>query len=208
MPPKKGTPNRKGAIRREQILDAATELFARHGYRGTGILELAERVGISHVGILHHFGSKEELLRAVIERNDRVQADLTGPVVQQGVLGAFARSGSASAIRSQAVLIRLRTVLLAENLDPDDPLHDYFDQRQQEVRGIIRAEIRAGQADGRIRTDIDPDTKAAEVLAFIVGIEIQWLLNPDAINLEQVYASFGRSLTEGLTAVNQREGAG
>ncbi|MGH2988232.1 MAG: TetR/AcrR family transcriptional regulator, partial [Solirubrobacterales bacterium] len=72
----KRRPQARGEARREAILDAAVKLFARNGFRGTGILGLAEEVGITHAGVLHHFGSKERLLLAVVDRRDREQAAL------------------------------------------------------------------------------------------------------------------------------------
>src|SRR5205809_169296 len=60
----------RAARRREEIIAAASALFARHGYRGTGLAEIAARVGITQAGVLYHFGSKDGLLRAVIEHRD------------------------------------------------------------------------------------------------------------------------------------------
>ena len=48
------------------------------------------------------------------------------------------------------------------------------------------------------KRDIDPDAKAVEILAFIIGLEMQWLLNKSAIDLEKVYASFVRTLVDDL----------
>jgi AcrR family transcriptional regulator len=50
------------------ILDAAAARFAAHGPAGIRLQEIAADVGVSHPAILHHFGSREDLMRAVIER--------------------------------------------------------------------------------------------------------------------------------------------
>src|SRR5689334_8496970 len=90
MPPRKGSTNRRGLARREQILDAAVELFAHHGYRGTGIMALAERVGISHPGVLRYFGTKEGLLHAVMERRFGSLDALAESLGDKGILGLLA----------------------------------------------------------------------------------------------------------------------
>ena len=55
---------------RERILDAAMDLFAEHGFRGTPIAEIERRVGLAAGtgSLYHHFPSKEALLREAVER--------------------------------------------------------------------------------------------------------------------------------------------
>lgn len=55
------------AQRREQILAAATQAFARAGYAATGLAEVAAEAGVSQVILYRHFASKAELYRAVLD---------------------------------------------------------------------------------------------------------------------------------------------
>ncbi|MEU0479986.1 helix-turn-helix domain-containing protein [Streptosporangium sp. NPDC006013] len=66
------------AERREQILDAATRAFARAGFAGTGLDDVALEAGISHVILYRHFDSKAALYRAVLERACERLAEQTG----------------------------------------------------------------------------------------------------------------------------------
>jgi hypothetical protein len=100
---------------------------------------------------------------------------------------------------SRWVLTRLETVLRVENLDPSDPLHDYFVQKTQRTRAVIAAEIRTGEERGEIRSDINPDVKAIEIVAFGIGMETQSLLTSNAIDRDQVHQSFARALIDDLT---------
>ncbi|HAZ32914.1 MAG TPA: hypothetical protein DCY63_03645 [Acidimicrobiaceae bacterium] len=52
----------RGVECRARILDAALEFFAEQGFILTSLPMIAERVGITHAGTLHHFGSKEGVL--------------------------------------------------------------------------------------------------------------------------------------------------
>ena len=58
----------KSDVSRERILAAATEVFSTRGYAGAGVDRLAERSGIAKTAIYYHFGNKEGLLAAVLER--------------------------------------------------------------------------------------------------------------------------------------------
>ena len=53
---------------RTRILDAAMLVFRRHGFRRSSIAQAAEAAGLTRQALYHHFKSKEELFRAVIER--------------------------------------------------------------------------------------------------------------------------------------------
>ena len=54
--------------RREAIIEPARLAFAAHGYAGTSLDRIARDAGVKKAGILHHFGSKERLYFAVLER--------------------------------------------------------------------------------------------------------------------------------------------
>lgn len=53
--------------RRQQILDVATDLFARQGFNGTTTRQIAQRAAVNEAIIFRHFPTKEELYWAVIE---------------------------------------------------------------------------------------------------------------------------------------------
>src|SRR3954453_15251739 len=63
-------PYAKGVVKRAEILRAALEVIARHGYRKTSTRELAAAAGLSEAGMLHYFGSKEKLFEEVLRARD------------------------------------------------------------------------------------------------------------------------------------------
>jgi len=190
-PEKPRKPQARGLARRKAILDAAVRLFAERGFRGTGITGLAKEVGISHVGLLHHFGTKENLLHAVVVRRDAEQAELTRRLAGLRGLEAL-RAIELIGERDvhEDVHTRLLVVLTGENLQPDDPLNGYFRDRYELARAFIADAVRSGQDDGEIRADADPETVAAEVMAFIAGSSIQWLLDPGAVDVTATYRDY------------------
>lgn len=59
------TEKEEGRARRGQILEAALALFLKHGYEGTPLSAVAEAVGLSKPGIVHHFPTKVDILKAL-----------------------------------------------------------------------------------------------------------------------------------------------
>ncbi|HEX7740323.1 MAG TPA: helix-turn-helix domain-containing protein [Marmoricola sp.] len=159
--------------RREEILDTAERLVAEHGYRGLRLDQVAETCAMTRAGILHHFSSKEAVLVALLERRDALdEAEL-----RRRFAGPLDRAATRAALHDLVVrnsaqpdLIRLYTVLSAESLDPAHPAHDYFVQRQRRAVQLL-AEVAAPWHPA-------PDRLATSVLAFLDGIQIQWLRDP------------------------------
>lgn len=68
----RATPRQAGDLEpREQILDAAAELFAEHGYAGTSTRAIAERVGVRQASLYYHFAGKDEILLELLETSVR-----------------------------------------------------------------------------------------------------------------------------------------
>lgn len=63
---------------RGRLLDAALTRFARDGWGGTSIRDLARDVGIRESSVYKHFPSKQALFDALIERADARMADVAG----------------------------------------------------------------------------------------------------------------------------------
>lgn len=59
---------KKAEERRNEILDAADELFGQKGFDGTSTNDLLEKVGIARGTLYHHFKSKEDIMDALIDR--------------------------------------------------------------------------------------------------------------------------------------------
>lgn len=73
--------------RREELLDRLVTEFAAHGVGGRSLRELAEAVGTSHRMLLHHFGSRDELLIAVVDEVERRQMAILRELGAEGQQG-------------------------------------------------------------------------------------------------------------------------
>lgn len=64
--PRKQQPSRPGATARDEILDAAAELFTTQGYAPTSTRSIAEAVGIRQSSLYHHFSTKDDILEVLL----------------------------------------------------------------------------------------------------------------------------------------------
>jgi AcrR family transcriptional regulator len=189
----------KAARRRTEIVAIAAELFARKGFRGTGLAEIAALAGLTQAGLLHHFKSKKALLLAVIERRNATSEafamELLGADPERALedMPSFARRN-----REQPEMAKLFTVLVAENLEEHAPAHQHFVDRYRSLRAIIATFLRNGQAAGRIRADIDIELRAAEIVATLDGLQTQWLLDPDRVDIVRSVDAYAASLRDSL----------
>ncbi|RSS63441.1 TetR/AcrR family transcriptional regulator [Streptomyces sp. WAC06614] len=196
----KGQVQKRGVERRRAMVDAAIELFAQQGVRGTGVAAVAARAGVTPSALIHHFGSKDALVRAVLEEADRralerlsVTADAE-PTLRQAI-DWFVRDAEHTAA-AERELAALHTALTAENLDPGAALHGWFRDRGRALRAHLVSLFTRAEADGTARPGLDAQTLAAEVAAFLEGAHLLWLLDPERIDLVALH----RSYFDGLTA--------
>jgi AcrR family transcriptional regulator len=172
----------KGLLRRQAIIEAATGAFARGGFEGASVLEIAGEVGISRAGLFHHFETKEELLMAVLDRREKLDREVF-------VASGSRRAGGMGVLRGMVELarrneerpglVRLYVVLAAEATEPSHPAHAYFEQHYDRIlEGTTRA-VQGARASGALRDGIDPVRFAADLIALQDGLQLQWLLRPE-----------------------------
>jgi AcrR family transcriptional regulator len=171
-------------LRRQEIISAAVEIFGAKGFGGGTLQDIADQVGMTHAGILHHFGSKDQLLLEVLTRRDETDvADLEERRIPGGV-GLFrhlVRTAFANAQR--AGIVQAFVVLSAESVTEDNPGRAYFENRYRTLRSDVAA---AFEDLCRERGVSNPQLVAdasASILAVMDGLQVQWLLDPDAVDL-------------------------
>ncbi|MFC8798756.1 TetR family transcriptional regulator [Promicromonospora sp. NPDC057138] len=169
----------KSAERRRSIVEAAHAVFAERGYQAGSFQEIADRVGMSQTGLLHYFPTKSELLLAVLHRRDEITVDAAPE--SEGLIQGIV--GRARANESLPGVIELYSVLCAESTTEGHPARSYFVGRFAEIRTTYAAELRALQAEGRVRPGVDPERAAASLVGLWDGLQVQWLLEPERIDV-------------------------
>jgi len=198
MPAKKGKPQARGLARQDQILDAAFEMFATDGVRATSIVAVARRAGLSEAGLLHHFRSKDALLLAVLDRADASYPDAEGWIIEGGGgLESLRRfPASAQVLADRPMLARLRAIVSAEAVVADGAARRYVRHRNELIRRLLVALLVRAKRNDDVRPGVDPTTCATQILSFTEGIQIQWMLTPDKIDLFDAYNTYFAGLID------------
>jgi AcrR family transcriptional regulator len=190
----------QGENTRQAILDAAVELYAEAGFRGTGLMAIGERAGVHHATVLYHFKSSRDLLLAVLEERDRRFLELSAGTLREGGLAALLDLPFIARFnRKHRVWAKLFAVLQVENLDEDADAHDYFVARRNEARELLVGLLRTAKKRGEIRNDVDERATADTILAFMGGITVQAFLDPKRVDPVAVYQRFTAMLVHDLT---------
>lgn len=186
------TPRRTQAERtrasREKIIHSAIEAFARNGFRGAKLADIAKAAGLTEPGLLHHFPSKTHLLMEVLKERDRIDSERMRATLQKNG-NQLLEAGIELVKHNQTVpgLVQLFNLLVAESISPDHPAHEFFIERYQRERGHwIQAIVQAQQA-GEIRSDISPETLTVLIFAIMDGLQMQWLMEPEKIDMAGLF---------------------
>lgn len=190
----------RGHQRRRDIIEAAADLFAANGYRGTGLAAIADRVGVTQPTVLHHFGSKAGLLLALLDHLGEADDPAVGRPSSLEARLSDTLPLIAARIRSDRRRAHLMTVLVAENLLPEAPAHEWFVRNYDRHRRAIADVLRAAQVAGSVRASDDADILATQVMAVVDGLEALWIRDPQAIDLEAVLEEFGLMWDADLTS--------
>jgi AcrR family transcriptional regulator len=160
------------ALRRDEFIDAAQRLMTVKGYDALSIQDVLADLGASKGAFYHYFGSKEDLLDAVVERMADASLALLAPIVDDPDLDAIHKfeaffSGIAQykAERREFVLGLLRTWISDDNAIVRERLRRWI---VPHLTPVLAAIIRQGRDEG-VFDAADPDATARVLVALLQG---------------------------------------
>jgi len=161
--------------RRRQILDAAVRVFARSGYHGSRVGDIAEEAGVAHGLLYHYFPSKEAVLQtifrenwgALIERFRAVEAaDEPAPEKLEGIAKILLRTWRND---PDLVTVMVREVARSQQLQGQV-------EEVREAFVIVQRVIEEGQATGAFRRDLDARLASWVVYGGLEEVLTGWVL--------------------------------
>jgi AcrR family transcriptional regulator len=173
-------PYKRGIERRREVVQIATEVFGKSGFRGGTLQQVADRVGGTPAAVLKLFGTKEKLLLAVLDHWDAV----TRGIAQDGRAELARLDGLAKLMNYHVEhpgLLQLYTTMAAEAANPQHPAHAYMTARYSRTLTDMKNQFREAVESGYFVPMTDDEiSRAGEfLLAAMDGLQIQFLLMPD-----------------------------
>lgn len=195
---------RRSALRRREILESAARTIGNRGYAGATLAVIAEDVGISAPSLLHHFRNKESLLTELIGFRDELSRDDGPTSFDEGGQALLDHLGDTAELNARdRGLTQLYAVLLGESLTEGHPAQAYFRDRFHGLRAPVRDALLSAVADPAVPTE-DVLEAATAIVAVMDGVQYQFLLAPEAVDMAAVTRRTVRALLADLRAQSGR----
>ncbi|MFM9451486.1 TetR/AcrR family transcriptional regulator [Streptomyces europaeiscabiei] len=173
----------KAQQRRQEILKIAMDTFAARGYNNASLQEIADRAGVTQAGVLHYFRSKAQLLTSVLALRDETDIEQLGSERPRGLTFLRHLVDTARRNADREGIVRLYSVLSAESVTEGHPAQEYFRDRYTGLRVFVSEALAEACELGEIRTDLNLEDAANAIIAVMDGLQIQWLLAPDSVDM-------------------------
>lgn len=187
---------------RRLILDAAYAVFARRGYGGAAVDEILAEAGVSKGAFYHHFPSKEAVFQALLaERARRCTEAMAAAVVGEAPLPENVRNilrAGWKVLTDDPVWANIQMEFWVHaTREPwaREAMSDSFRQCRQ----FLATALAAAQQRGAVRPQVDPEAAARLILALSDGVVVQWQIQPDEVQLDNLIESMADMITLFLT---------
>jgi len=170
--------------KRTEILEAAVEIFGNKGSTNGTLADVAEQVGMTHAGVLHHFGSKQKLLLEVLAYRDQADVqDLDEKHIPGGpeLFVHLVRTAFTNAQRPG--IVQAYTVLSNESVTDGHPARSFFEERYTTLRREVSEAFQALCAQEGVTEPTTIAVASSSILAVMDGLQLQWLLHPEIVEL-------------------------
>jgi AcrR family transcriptional regulator len=169
-----------------RLLDATASLIAERGLERTTLADIGTRAGYSQGLVTRRFGSKSNLLVALVDRltarfgperlGDTV-GDRTGPAAVRHILEEIRDD----AVRSPSD-VRGFYALMFEAVKPVPELRDRLRDLNRVFRHMLAELVAAGVRDGSVSPQVDPVAMANLITATLRGAAYLWMLDPEDVD--------------------------
>ena len=198
---------------REQVLDAAEQVFRERGVGHASLAEVADAAGVTRGAIYHHFASKAELFEAMLARAempldaafDAPQLPVADPLgtVRETAIKALLHLTSCDRVRNIFEVAFLR----CEYTDELAPVEQRHLQERSHCLGFCVGLLEQAVARGQLPPDTDTRLASHLLYALIGGLMRDWVQAPASFDLKSAAPQLVDLFLAGLRAAPPRRSA-
>ncbi len=191
------------AISDRAMLDAAIELILEHGTDKTTLARIGEKAGYSRGLATYRFGSKAGLFDEVCKSISRRWLDY----LNEGVGKEYGVDAMCAALDDYFRFVsdmpreaRVLQILYCAAASPKSEYQQTAVNLHQRQRDDVVEWIQNGIKDGSVREDVDPESVAAQYIAYISGMTYLWLIHPTSVDFRKANEDMKKHLKLSLKA--------
>ncbi len=189
-------------IRKNQILDAATSVFARLGFEHARMDDIVQASGLSKGALYWYFKSKEEIITGILHRLFKTDIeqlrgllDVEGTVSERLLmLTRYRIAGLKHVSHLIPIFVEFYAVTVRE-----DWVRHFIAEYFENFRGLLIDLIQQGIDRGEFRP-VSPTETAVTISAIYEGLMVHWLVDPEVVQWDIVGEGSVRLLLEGIKA--------
>ncbi len=186
-----------------RILRQAMRIFLEKGYHGTSIDDITRAAKLTKGALYWHFKSKEDLLKRIVQEYEKRFLDgmiqtvneVKGRIPEK--IEKYFRYNAAFAYYNRELCVSFDT-LAAELVGAHHGIETEFRRIYKKYQKFLSNLIVQGKKEKMFKKEIDEDISALVIIAFHVGILLQWSMNKDEIDGESYVNTFKKIMLEGL----------
>ncbi len=200
-------PQQRAQETRQRLIDAASQVFGRRGYGQATVEEIAAEAGVSNGALYHHFASKEELFRAILEghmHEHRIELEALLPAssFREAVehFAAYWLHHLETDHEFGSLIMELWT---QATRDPwaREAVGALFRQGPDLIADILRI----GQDAGAVRSDLDVEAAAFLLFAAGEGIALMKAVDPESIDFRRLNKPWAELIDRFVTAEGEAD---
>ena len=203
----------EAAETRDQVLEAAEQVFRQRGVGHASLAEVADAAGVTRGAIYHHFASKAELFEAMLARAE-MPFDMAFDATRLPVADplAMVRDMAVKALQHLASCDRVRNIfevafLRCEYTDELGPVEQRHLREREQCLALSNGLLDQAVARGQLHADTDTRMAAHMLYGFIGGLMRDWVQAPASFDMNTAAPQAVDLFLAGLRAAPPRRPA-
>ncbi|HUL37633.1 MAG TPA: TetR/AcrR family transcriptional regulator [Thermodesulfobacteriota bacterium] len=202
----KKRPNHKNLQSQEtatRILTQAMRIFLAKGYHGTSIEDITQAAKLTKGALYWHFRSKEDLLKRIVGEYEnrfldgmiKAVNEVEGDILEK--IEKYFRYNAAFAYYNRELCVSFDK-LAAELVGAHHGIESEFRRIYRKYQKFLSNLIVQGKKEKVFKKEMDEDLSALVIIAFHVGILLQWSMNKNEIDGEAYMNTFKKIMLHGM----------